>query len=143
PVVDRAAQLRLAAQTGREAELREPEAEAREQLAQRPQALQLGGPVEPVATGRAAQLEHPGALDVAQHARRPSGRLRSLVDRQSVHRAPPYHSYVKVCPNGSRATARGAPACARTPAQAGATTSIQSSERPHNSDLACAGCALM
>ena len=49
PRLDRLAQLGVAPQAQREADLREAELVAFEQLAQRAQALQLGRPVEPVA----------------------------------------------------------------------------------------------
>ena len=79
------AQRRLGAQAPREAQLGEAEAEAVEQLAQRPQALQLLGAVEAVAAGRAAQREQSGALDVAKHPRRPAGRrAASLIVSASI-----------------------------------------------------------
>ena len=49
PRVDRAAQVGVAAQAEREADLGEADLEALQQLAQRAQALQLGGAVEAVA----------------------------------------------------------------------------------------------
>ena len=58
-----------------------------EQLAQGAQPLQLGRAVEAVAGRGAGGLDQPDALDVAQHARRPAGGLRRLVDRQGVHLA--------------------------------------------------------
>ena len=68
-----------------------------EQLAQGAQPLQLAGTVEAVAGVRALGLDEPDALDVAQHARRPAGRLRRFVDREGVHdEAQPYHGCVKV-----------------------------------------------
>ena len=82
------AQRRLAAQAQREGEVGEPDVVLVQQLAQRAQALELGRPVEAVAGRRAGGLDEPDALDVAQHARRPAGRLRRLVDRQRVHLAP-------------------------------------------------------
>ena len=85
PAVDGAAQLGVGAQAQRERDVGEAELVALEQLAQRAQALQLGGAVEPVAGAGALGLDEPDALDVAQHARRPAGRLRGLVDRQGVH----------------------------------------------------------
>ena len=85
PRLDRVAEVGLTAQTEREAHVAEADVELRQQLAQRTQALKLLGPVEAVAAGRALGLEKSDALDVAKHARRPSGRLRRFVDRQSVH----------------------------------------------------------
>src|ERR687894_2778617 len=66
PGVDGCGQLLVAAQPHREADVSESDVEARDQLAQRSQALQLTGAVEPVAGLRALRLDEPGALDVAQ-----------------------------------------------------------------------------
>ena len=85
PRVDARRELVVAAQALREADVAEADVEARHELAQRPQALELGGPVQAVAGARALGLDEPGALDVAQHPRRPVRGLRSLVDRQGVH----------------------------------------------------------
>ena len=78
----------VAAQALGEADVAEADVEPRHELAQRPQALQLGGSVQPVAGVRALGLDEPGTLDVAQHPRRPVRRLRSLLDRQGVHARP-------------------------------------------------------
>ena len=71
-----------------EGDVGQPQLVPLEQLAQRAQALQLGRAVEAVARAGARRLDQPDALDVAQHARRPAGRLCGLVDRQGVHRTP-------------------------------------------------------
>src|SRR3954464_2386123 len=55
-----------------------------QQLVQGAQSLELLGPIEAVAGGRAAGLDEPDPLDVAQHAGRPAGRLRGLVDGERV-----------------------------------------------------------
>ena len=130
----------LGAQAPREAQLGEPELEARQQLAQRPQALQLLGAVEPVAAGRAAQREQSGALDVAKHPRRPAGRLRGLVDRQRLHRrARTLPQLCQGCCAGrrmrrpaDRCMHRSGPGACTRPTYSGSTTSIQSSERPQS-----------
>ena len=120
PVIDRPRQRRLGAQPPREAQLGEAEAEAVEQLAQRPQALQLLGPVQAISAGRAAQHEQSGPLDVAKHPRRPAGRVCGLVDRERVHRrrGQPYHNTVNVVAlRGARAGLRRAAGCGRARAR--------------------------
>ena len=90
PVLDGLAQLGVAAQAQREADVREADLEALQQLAQGAQALELLGAEEPVAGGRAAGLDEAGALDVAQHAGRPAGGLRCLVDGEGLRHCGPY-----------------------------------------------------
>src|SRR6478609_5374102 len=91
------AKLLIALDPRGERHVGEPELEPVEQLLQRPQALQLGRPVQAVARRGAPRADEPRALHVAEHSRRPAGRLRRLVDRQTVHwKSQPYHDRVKV-----------------------------------------------
>ena len=85
PGLGRAPQTGLLAQAPRERDVGEADVVLGEQLAQRAQALQLGGTVEAVAGRGAGGLDEPHTLYVAQHARRPTGRLRRLVDRERIH----------------------------------------------------------
>jgi hypothetical protein len=87
PRLHRTAHVVVAAQAKREADVPEAELVLGEQLAKGPQALELGGPVEPVARRRARRIDQADALDVAEHPRRPARGLGSLVDGQRVHEA--------------------------------------------------------
>ena len=84
------AQLGVAAQAQREADVREAELEARRAArAASAGAAARAGAVQAVAGLASARgSTQPAALDVAQHPRRPAGRLGRLVDRQRVHRRP-------------------------------------------------------
>src|SRR6185437_3232606 len=82
PLLDRRAHLWIPLEPQREAHLAEVKPLLVQQFAQGAQALQLGGSVEPISGARAAWLDKPDALYVAQHARRPAGRLGRLVDCQ-------------------------------------------------------------
>src|SRR5215217_3238769 len=108
PALYGGAELRVRAQALGEGDVRKGAVEAPQELPQRPQTLKLLGAVEAVARGGASGLDEARALDVAQHPRRPSGRLRSLVDREPLHRRrKPYHDRVKVY--------RAAPSAGPTP----------------------------
>jgi hypothetical protein len=85
PGVDGSPQLGVGAQTLGEALLAQADVEVLQQLAQRAQALELGGAVEPLAALRARGVEQADALDVTQHAGRPARRLGRLVDGEGVH----------------------------------------------------------
>ena len=76
----------IGGQPAGERHVREGAVEPGEQLAQRPQALQLTRSEEAIPLGRAGGLDQAGTFDVAQHARRPAGRLCGLVDREPLHR---------------------------------------------------------
>src|SRR5947209_10296797 len=98
PAVDRFAQLGLALEPRGKRDFREADLEPLQQLLERPQPLQLAGPVDAIARARASRRQQPGPLHVPEHARRPPGRLRRLVDRQRLHPwCQRYHACVKVC----------------------------------------------
>src|SRR5215213_6873679 len=86
PAVEGGAQLRIGGVALGERDVGEGAVEPGEQLAQRAQALQLARPEDAVALRRALRLDQARALYVAQHSRRPTGRLSGLVDGEPLHR---------------------------------------------------------
>src|SRR4051812_36914344 len=84
PAVDGPQEIGLAAQTPREGDVRQIQAEGASQLAQRAQAVELGEPVEPVAARGARGHDQAVFFEVAEHPRRPSGRGRGSTDRQQL-----------------------------------------------------------
>src|SRR5215216_6256853 len=86
PVVEGGAQLRVGGVALGERDVGEGAVEPGEQLAQRSQTLQLARSEDAVALRRARRLDQTGALYVAQHSRRPTGRLCGLVDGEPLHR---------------------------------------------------------
>src|SRR5215210_5361229 len=93
-MLERGAQLRVGGVALGERHIGQRAVEPGEQLAQRTQTLQLAGPEDAVALRRARRLDQAGALYVAQHSRRPAGRLRCLVDREPLHRGPKLNTIV-------------------------------------------------
>src|SRR4051794_753947 len=96
PTGYRILELGLVAQALGERNVRRPKAVPVEQLPQRPQTLELGGAVDPVARPGAGRLDQAHGLQIPQHSRRPTGRLSGFIDRQAVQKAEPYHKRVKV-----------------------------------------------
>ncbi len=94
----------------RERDVRQGHVEARQQFLERAQPLQLGRSVQPVADVGTGGRHEPGLVDVAQHPGRPAGGPGSLVDRQRLHAAQPYHERVKVPPRRARRTPPARPA---------------------------------
>ena len=95
-----------------------------------------GGAVEAVAGARALGLDQPDALDVAQHARRPAGGLRGLVDGQSVHLlTEDSETLTQLCQGwcvGSRPSCRPAPRSSPPRSRTPASTSCFGLPGVHN-----------
>src|SRR5471032_2793620 len=72
PGVDRLPQVRLASQAACEREFGEFDAEAPAQVAERPETVQLGPAVEPVAGFGTSRHDELVLLEVTQHPRRPA-----------------------------------------------------------------------
>src|SRR4051812_10241378 len=88
PGVDRLAHPLVLAQPLGERHVREGALEPGQQLAQCAQALQLARSEDAVARVGPVRLDQPDALEVAEHSRRPAGRLSRFVDGQAVgHRS--------------------------------------------------------
>ncbi|CAB5035290.1 unannotated protein [freshwater metagenome] len=80
PTINRPTKWFVTAQSQREGDVSEANLVFSQQLSQRAQPLQLAGTVLAVAGLGAGRLNQADALDVAQHSRRPTGRLRGFVD---------------------------------------------------------------
>src|SRR3954469_22229508 len=88
PGVDRLAHPLVLAQPLGERHVGEGALEPGQQLAQCAQALQLARSEDAVARVGSVWLDQPDALEVAEHSRRPAGRLSRFVDGQAVgHRS--------------------------------------------------------
>src|SRR3954452_13862297 len=88
PGIDRLAHPLVLAQPLGERHVGEGALEPGQQLAQCAQALQLARSEDAVARVGPVRLDQPDALEVAEHSRRPAGRLSRFVDGQAVgHRS--------------------------------------------------------
>src|SRR5919109_533243 len=87
PRLDRCPQRRLAFEAGGEGDVRQLDAEATSQLAERPQLVELEQAVQAVARAAPGRYDQPRPPEIAQHARRPARLPCGLADRQSVHAA--------------------------------------------------------
>ena len=88
PGLDRCPQRGLAAETERELELLELDAEARAQLGERIQLVELADAVAAIAGRTAARHDESLLLEIAQHARRPPRAAARLADgHERLHAA--------------------------------------------------------
>src|SRR5262245_20126939 len=85
PAVDRAPQLRLTTEPRGERDLLELDGEPAAQLAQGAELVQLAEAVEAVPRGGATRAQEPVLLEVAKHARRPSGPCCRSADGHLLH----------------------------------------------------------
>src|SRR5436190_2873205 len=106
PGVDRLAHLLVLAQPLGEGHVGEGAVEPGQQHAQGAQALQLARSADAIARVGPVRLDQPDALEVAEHSRRPAGRLGRFVDCQAVGHARSAATLARLCQGSAEARSR-------------------------------------